>query len=123
MLGNDSIVVIEGSELDGFLLHLANVTPGRFIEETNFECYLNSIDGMVSRNPIIRGKYFSGRGEFYKPWIDIYYYEHAAFIRSATVNLSERGLDKKLFATLSSLLPAGAHFMVVYQNHKETREV
>jgi hypothetical protein len=121
MPGNDSIDIIEGKELDGFYLQLGNVTPGRFTEETKFECYLRTIDGKTSRNPVVQGRLFSGRGGFYRPWIEIYYFEHAAF-ESSTVDLSETGLDKKLFAALSSLLPPGAHFMVVYQNHEETRE-
>jgi hypothetical protein len=122
MSGNGSITIIEGMELNGFLIQLANITPGRFKEETNFECYIRTIDGEVSQDFVVRGKYFSGRGEFYKPWIDIYYFDHASFGQSGTLHLSERGFDKKLFATLTSLLPAGAHFMVVYNNHEETRE-
>jgi len=113
---------IEGKLLDGYVLHIENLSRGRFIEETNFELYLKTIDGETSENPAVRGKYFSGRGEFYKPWLETYYYNHVRFKSSKILDLSEMGLDEKLFKYLSDLLPPGAHIMVVYLNHEETRK-
>jgi len=83
---------------------------------------LKAIDGETSENPAVKGKYFSGRGEFYKPWLEVYYYNHVKFKSSKVVDLSERGLDEKLFKYLSDLLHPGAHIMVVYLNHEETRK-
>ncbi|MCK5588345.1 MAG: hypothetical protein KAI34_06455 [Candidatus Lokiarchaeota archaeon] len=28
---------------------------------------------MLSTNPVIHGKYFSGRKKFYRPWIEVYF--------------------------------------------------
>ncbi|MDH5686221.1 MAG: DUF1122 family protein, partial [Hadesarchaea archaeon] len=89
--------VLNGKILDGYTLHVANVFPGRFVEETNFELYLKAADGAVSENPVVKGKYFSGRGKFYKPWLEIYYDNISRFKSSKTVNLSENNLDEKLF--------------------------
>jgi len=104
------------------VLHVSNMSRGRFIEETNFELYLKTLEGETSVNPVVKGKYFSGRGEFYKPWLEIAYDNLVKFGSSKIVDLSERGLDEKLFNYLSALLPLGAHIMVFYLNHEETRK-
>jgi len=114
--------VLNGKILDGYTLHVANVFPGRFVEETNFELYLKAADGAVSENPVVKGKYFSGRGKFYKPWLEIYYDNISRFESSKTVRLSENNLDEKLFKHLTSLIPSGSHIMVFYSNDKETRK-
>jgi len=108
--------------LNSYVLHVDNLSRGRFIEETNFELYLKVIDRESSENPTVKGKYFSGRGEFYKPWLEIYYYNRVKFKSSKIVDLSEKGLDEKLFKHLSDLLPPDAHIMVIYLNHEETRK-
>jgi len=113
---------IEGKQLNSYVLHVDNLSRGRFIEETNFELYLKAIDRESSENPTVKGKYFSGRGEFYKPWLEIYYYNRVKFKSSKIVDLSEKGLDEKLFKHLSDLLPPDAHIMVIYLNHEETRK-
>ena len=108
--------------MNSYVLHVDNLSRGRFIEETNFELYLKAIDRESSENPTVKGKYFSGRGEFYKPWLEIYYYNRVKFKSSKIVDLSEKGLDEKLFKHLSDLLPPDAHIMVIYLNHEETRK-
>jgi len=84
--------------------------------------YLKAIGGETSENPVVEGKHFSGRGESYKPWIEIYYNNIVKFKSSKIVDLSKKGLDEKLFKHLSDILPVGAHIMVVYLNHEETRK-
>ncbi len=84
--------------------------------------FLKAIEGEISKTSVVKGKYFSGRGEFYKPWLEIYYDNHVKFESSKIVDLSEGGLDEKLFKHLSDLLPPNSHFMVVYVNHEETRK-
>jgi len=113
---------IEGKQLNGYVLHVDNLSRGRFVEETNFELYLKTVDGEISENPAMKGKYFSGRGEFYKPWLEIYYDNHVRFKSSKIIDLSETGLGEKLFKHLLGLLPLGAHIMVIYLNHEETRK-
>ena len=108
--------------MDGYVLHIENLSRGRFIEETNFELYLKAIDGETSEISAVKGKYFSGRGEFYKSWLEIYYYNRVRFKSSKILDLSEMGLDEKLFKYLSDLLPPGAHIMIVYLTHEETRK-
>lgn len=71
---------------------------------------------------MVRGKYFSGRGTFYKPWIEIYYDPYVFFDSSGKVNLFEEKLDEKLFKHLSSLIPPSGHIMVFYLNHEETNK-
>jgi len=121
MLKKNFISSIEGKKLNGYVLHIDNVSRGRFVEETNFELYL-AIDGETSEHPVVKGKYFSGRGEFYKPWLEIYYDNRVKFESSKIVDLSEEGLDEKLFKHLLDLLPPNSHIMVIYVNHEETRK-
>jgi hypothetical protein len=113
--------VLHGEKLDGYVLHVGNISKARFIEETNFELYLKTTDGEISENPAVKGQYFSGRGEFYKPWLEIYYYNRVKF-KSKIADLSEGRLDEKLFKLLSDLLPPSSHIMVIYFGHEETME-
>jgi len=122
MLKKNFISSIKGKKLNSYVLHINNISQGRFVEETNFELYLKAIDGETSENPAVKGKYFSGRGKFYKPWLEIYYDNRIKFRSSKIVDLSERRLDEKLFKHLSDFLPSGAHIMVVYLDHEETRK-
>ncbi len=122
MLKKKFIFSIEGKKLNGYVLHVDNTSRGRFLEETNFELYLKATDGETSENPVVRGKYFWGRGDFYKPWLEISYYNRVKFESSKIIDLSEEGLDQFLFKHLSALLPPNSHIMVVYVNHEETRK-
>ncbi len=122
MLKKNFAFSIEGKELNGYVLHVDNISRGRFVEETNFDLYLKTIDREISENPVVQAKYFSGRGEFYKPWLEIYYDNRVQFESAKIVDLSEEGLDEKLFKLLSEFLPPNSHIMVIYVNHEETRK-
>ncbi len=122
MVKKDISLSLEGKSLNGYLLHVQNLSIGRFPEETNFIVFLKAEDGTISKNAVVKGKYFAGRGKFYKPWLEINYYCVVQFNSSKTVILSDNSLDEKLFKNLLKLLPPGSHIMVVYSNHKETRE-
>jgi len=122
MLQKDFISSIKEKRLNDYMLHVDNISKGRFFEEINFELYLKTLGGETSENPTVKGKYFSGRGEFYKPWLEIYYDKRVMFESSKIVDLSKEGLDEKMFKHLSDFLPPGSHIMVVYLNHEETRK-
>jgi hypothetical protein len=115
----DIFSCLEGKRLNGYVLQVNNVCQGRFMEETNFELYLKAKKGVISEKPVVRGKYFYGRGESYKPWLEIYYENLLRFKSLKTLDLTEKGLDEKLFKYLTNLLPPGSHIMVVYLNHEE----
>jgi hypothetical protein len=122
MLKKNFTSSIDGKELNDYILHVENISRGRFVEETNFELYLKTIDRETSENPVVKAKYFSGRGEFYKPWLEIYYDNQVQFESAKIVDLSEERLDEKLFKHLSQFLPPNSHIMVIYVNHEETRK-
>ncbi len=113
---------LDGKPIDGHLLHIKNITQGRVAEEINFELHLKKKDGETSKRPVVKGTYFSGRGEFYTPWMEIYYNPSVKIDSSQQIDLSERTLDEKLFRQLSDILPPGSHIMVPYVDHEETRE-
>ncbi len=113
---------ISGKRINGFAIQIKNVLKGRFAEETNFELFLKKSRKEASVEPVIKGKYFSGRGRFYKPWLEIYYQDHIKFISSPDFDLSKIGLDEKIFGYLLDLLPPGSRIMVIYLNHEETKK-
>lgn len=122
MTKKDIYLSFEGKRLNGYLLHVQNLSSGRFPEETNFVVFLKAKDGTISKNVVVKGKYFAGRGKFYKPWLEKNYNSFVQFNSSKMIALSENSLDEKLFNHLLKLLPPGSHIMVVYSNHKETKE-
>ena len=122
LLQKDFISPLKGKRLNHYVLDVDNISQGRFVEEINFDLYLKTIGGENSENPAVKGKYFLGRGEVYKPWLEIYYDNRVIFKSSKIIDLSEEGLDASLFKHLCDLLPPGSHIMVVYLNHEETRK-
>jgi hypothetical protein len=119
---------LERKQLNGYLLHLKEITNGRFVEERNFNVYVKDQNGHISKNPVIVGKYFAGRGKWLKPWIDIVYYPALKFLLSKgheeSVYIPKEGLDFELFAMIAELIPLGGRLMVEYSGieHRETAE-
>lgn len=99
---------------------LTEKSEGRFSEETNFKLLLKNTQGEVSESPILRGKYYSGRGKYYRPWIEFDFTEKIDF-ESSSEKISNHTLQK-LFQTVSSVIPPGGWIFVVYEGHKETEE-
>jgi len=122
MFNESPLASLKGKRLNGYTVEIGKMSRGRFVEEINFELYLKSRRCETSSNTVVRGEYFSGRGEFYKPWIEIYYDSYVVFESSGRVNLSEGKLDEKLFKHISSLIPPSGHIMVVYLNHEDTNK-
>lgn len=116
------IAFLEGKELNGYTIKIDKMSMGRFVEEMNFELYFKNPLGEISESPVVEGKYFSGRGKYYKPWIEVYYNPSIEFKSSKMLDLSLERLDEKLFAFLSDLIPPGGHFMVVYLGHEATEK-
>lgn len=73
---NEKISDLEGEEVGPLKISVGNQSEGRFPEETNFELYLKNKNGEKSQDPVVRGKYFSGRGKTYTPWIEFDFKEN-----------------------------------------------
>lgn len=118
---NDNLLAsLDECSLGPFSLRLVNVRCGRFVEESNFELLLRSAKGVTSAGPAVRGKFFAGRGRFYRPWLEFGYRARVGFTPGSEVDLAAAGLDELLFARLGDLLPAGSHMMVEYFCEGET---
>lgn len=111
---------IDGVKINSFTTILTEKNEGRFAEETNFKLLLKNNRGEVSETPILRGKFYSGRGKYYRPWIEIDFTEKIDF-ESSSEKLSDHALQE-LFQTTSSIIPSGGWIFVVYEGHKETEE-
>lgn len=71
-------------------------------------------DGHRFHSPVFTGIYSSGRASLgIRGWIDGDYYEKVSSDK-ATLNLSEFGLDVRLFKEIGSLIPPGGSLMVAY---------
>jgi hypothetical protein len=119
---NPSLSEIERKKLNNYSIKISNIVPGRFKEEINFDMFLININKQTSIDPVIKGKYFSGRGKFYRPWLELFYNNYIKFKKLSTIDLSNSIMEKKIFKYLSDLLPSGSHIMIVYQNHTETKD-
>ena len=56
MLNKNLISSIEGKGLNGYVLKFANLSRGRFVEETNFELFLKNAEEETSENARARIK-------------------------------------------------------------------
>jgi len=109
------LFTLENRFVDNFQLKVKALCKGRFVEETNFKIYLKNTKGMLSINPVMHGKYFSGRRKFYRPWIEVYFVGKIKF--ESYEELLSYGTLEKLFKELSKLLPPGGKLMVPYIYH------
>lgn len=106
---------LENKFVDKFQIKLKELSNGRFVEETNFKIYLKNTKGTLSSNPVMHGKYFSGRKRFYRPWIEVYFVDKIKF--ESDEELLSYGTLEKLFKELSKLLPPGGKLMIPYIYH------
>jgi hypothetical protein len=115
MIKENLLLKLDNRFVDNFQIKIKELTKGRFIEETNFKIYLKNTKGTLSSNPVMYGKYFSGRKKFYLPWIEVYFVDKIKF-ESYEEWLSYEILER-LFKELSTLLPPGGKLMVPYIFH------
>ena len=112
------LLKLENRFVDNFQIKVKELSKGRFIEETNFKIYLKNTNGVLSRNPAMFGKHFSGRGQFYLPWVEAYFVDTIKFeSREETLPYKNLGL---LFKEISSIIPAGGKLMIPYIDHETT---
>jgi hypothetical protein len=107
------LYALEGKSLDKrYKLHI-DTRQRRYIEQRYFEAFLEE-DGQRFHPPVFAGIHSSGRESLgIRGWIDGDYYEKVSSGKGA-LNLSELGLDAKLFEAIGSLIPPGGSLMVAY---------
>lgn len=117
----EELTRLDNSELNNYLLVVSDLKEGRFPEETNFELRLKNSEELKSENPIAWGKYFSGRGENYTPWIEMDYSREIRF-NQESIDITKNDIDLELFQRIASVLPEGGRIMVIYAGHEETEK-
>ena len=113
---------LEGKELGKYKLRLTQLQQLRLSGWRGFTLHLQSKEGKLSASPIVRGIFSSGGKDGVKSWMDINYFEEAVFNDeqlSDIINLSEQGLDRRLFQYLASLIEPGGHMMVSYEDENQ----
>jgi len=117
------LFVLDGQGIDGYTLLLKDIKRGRFIDEKNFNLYLQKEDSKsggdkaseISLEPIVIGTYFEGRGKYLKPWLEIFYQPVVRF-KKDELDLPRENLELPIFHALSGLLPAGGRIFVIYDS-------
>lgn len=103
----------EGRDVGGFRLVPRDFRKGRTERETYFNLFL-ARESTFSRNPVVQGLFFMGRGEYIRPWIEFRFDPRAAFPDGGEVDLDEMGITGDVFALLGNLIPPGGSMMVIY---------
>lgn len=104
--------------LNGHRMRLLDIAVGRFIEECNFRVFLEAEDGALSESQAFVGKFFSGRGRWLTPWIELAYYPQISFPNGNIIDLSGTGEEQALFIFFSKLIPGGGKIFVQYEELK-----
>lgn len=89
--------------------------PKNSVGARYFQLFLLDPDGCLSEEPIALGLHSSGRFPAYN-WIELARYQGEPSLHGRTLSLARRGLDRRLFRALSSLVPPGGHLMVEYES-------
>ncbi len=121
----DVLRALDGQTIGDAILRLMHATPGRFVEETNFELVVvSSGHGAYKRAvPIARGKYFGGRGRYYPPWLEVYVDPSLVPGEEDVISHGLVEVDiAQLFGVLGKVLPPGGRIMVPYRWHGETQK-
>lgn len=126
LIGRYLRIELDGKKVGNFITELSNVRRLRFLEERYFELYLKSKNGLRSHRPVIRGIFFSGRGRWVKPWMEVTYDPKLKLINVARrvilIDISNTEVEEHIFNLLSDVIPPGGRLMVEYslKDHSET---
>lgn len=114
---------LNGKELNGYRVCLGQVKQLRLSGWKGFKLHLEDSDGILSTPPVVEGIYSAGAKDGVKPWMDLGYSEEVEFLKGEKVkeslNLSLKGLDRKLFRYLGEIIPPGGHLMVSYEEEQK----
>jgi hypothetical protein len=83
-----------------------------------FRLCLTAKDGRLSRQPVIEGLHNGGAFPAYN-WLEVARYNPRLEFDGEAIDLTETGLDRRLFCLLGVLLPPGGHLMVEYDSHSQ----
>jgi hypothetical protein len=114
---------LNGKGLNGYKLHLGEIKQLRLSGWKGFRLYLKDSEDILSTTPVIEGIYSVGAKDGVKSWMDLVYFEELRFLEGKIIkeilNLSLKGLDRKLFRYLGEIIPPGGHLMVSYEEEQK----
>lgn len=108
---------LNGKKINDQKIRVFNLRMGRFVEERDFELFMEDKNGHISRYPIIYGKYFGGRGKWYPVWLEITYrpiFNIGGKKKNDRQLQLEANQEDVLFRYLSELIPNGGRIFVMY---------
>jgi len=116
------LLVIHKRMIDSFRLYAKEVLQLEKSGWKGFKFYLQSLEGQLSNQPVIKGIYSAGGKDGVKPWLDADYREnhefHSARTLAKNLSLSLRRMDQKIFKLIGSIIPPGGHLMVSYEGQE-----
>ncbi len=107
-----------GIELPGGFLYAKTIEQGRLKEERTLNLYLRQCD---DENPIMRATVFTGRAEFFKPWIELSHIQNRFILNGKTLVYIDSDLEIMVYHLLSEAISTGGKIFVEYGNDPETR--
>src|SRR6266508_2791792 len=89
--------------------------PKNNVGSRYFQLFVADTGGELAAEPLALGLHNSGPFPAYN-WIELTQYHPVQRFGDETLDLATEGLDRKLFETLSELVPPGGHMMVEYDS-------
>ena len=89
--------------------------PKNNVGSRYFQLFLTDDRGRLSDDFVALGLHNAGRYPGYN-WIDLIRYQGAPAFEGEVVELAEKGRARRLFRSLSELVPPGGHLMVEYES-------
>jgi len=112
--GEHPLARLHGARLGDYRL-LVLLGPKNNVGSRYFHLFLADADRRLADEPLALGLYNSGRFPAYN-WIELTQYRPVQWVAGHISDLAGEGLDRKLFETLSELVPPGGHMMVEYDS-------
>ena len=105
---------LQGARLGDYRL-LVLLGPKNNVGSRYFQLFLADANGRLADKPLALGLHNSGPFPAYN-WIELTQYHPVQRFAGHISDLAGEGLDRKLFETLSELVPPGGHMMVEYDS-------
>ena len=112
--GEHPLSRLHGACLDDHRL-LVLLGPKNNVGSRYFQLFLADNQRRLGDEPLALGLYNSGSFPAYN-WIELTQYRPVQRFAGQVADLASQGLDRKLFETLSALVPPGGHLMVEYDS-------
>jgi hypothetical protein len=121
--GDHPIAALDGLTL-GENVVTALLGPKNAVGSRYFQLFLSDAAGRLADEPLALGLHNNGPYPAFN-WVELTQFREVLAFGKKALDLWETGLESKLFAALSKLVPAGGHIMAEYDSptHRATERI